>query len=98
MMSSGNILIFFLQDILFDLMHIYFYEIQLALIGELVQEVVALSIRDRHKIDVGVAVEELFDLGYFAIGKHSFEDVILSHCSLHRNSNLYLLILIPKRS
>ena len=62
------------------------------------QEVVALSIRNGHEIDIGVTIEEHFDLGYFAIGKYCLEDIILSHCSLHRNSNLYLLILITKMS
>jgi hypothetical protein len=43
------------------------------------EEVVALSIRNRHEIDVGVTIEEPFDLGHFAIRKYCLEDIILSH-------------------
>ena len=43
------------------------------------EEVVALSIRNRHEIDIGVTIEESFDLGYFAIRKYCLEDIILSH-------------------
>jgi ABC-type uncharacterized transport system YnjBCD ATPase subunit len=75
-------------------MHVDLNQIGMTLVGKLMQNIISLHIIDGHKIDIGILVEELFELLHLSVGKYCLEYFALSKTLLHSSTKVLLYYLL----